>query len=133
MLRVKTGAPQSPQVAALTDVHAQVLLAHLSDALDRRPRLRHPGVQAMLEHDRTRHTRYAESVAAWLDAVGNVGEAAQRLSVHPNTLKYRLRRTRKIFGLDLDAPDDRLSCWLQLRIATSDSGPGHGWRGTAAP
>lgn len=106
-----------------------MLLAHLADALDRRPR--RPGVEAMLEHDRTRHTRYAESVTACGDAVGNLGEAAQRLGVHPNTLEYRLRRTREIFGLD--APDDRLSCRLRLRITTSDSGPGQGRRGTAAP
>lgn len=125
VLRVTTGDPESPQVAAVTDVHAQVLLAHLADELDRRPRLRHPGVEAMLEHDRTHHTHYAASVAAWLDAVGNVGEAARRLNVHQNTLKYRLRRTRELFGLNLDAPDDRLSCWLQLRIGTWRSGSRH--------
>ncbi len=66
------------------------------------------------------HTDYAASVVAWLDAVGNVGEAAQRLTVHPNTLKYRLRRARELFGLDLDDPDVRLSCWLQLRLAEQE-------------
>ncbi|MEU0084431.1 helix-turn-helix domain-containing protein [Streptomyces sp. NPDC006274] len=85
----------------------------------------------MLEHDRSRHTRCAESVTAWPDAVGNVGEAAQRLGVHPNTLKYRIRRTREIFGPD--APDDRLPSRLRMWIATSDSGPGQGRRGIAAP
>lgn len=73
----------------------------------------------MLEHDRSHQTHYAASVAAWLDAVGNVGEAARRINVHQNTLKYRLRRTRELFGLNLDAPDDRLSYWLQLRVGTS--------------
>ncbi|MFE0136802.1 PucR family transcriptional regulator [Streptomyces sp. NPDC059037] len=118
VLRVTTGDPERPDVAALTDVHAQVLIAHLADALDHRPRLRHPGVEALLDHDRTHHTRYAASVTAWLDAVGNVGDAARRLNIHPNTLKYRLRRVREVFGLDLDAPDDRLACWLQLRIGS---------------
>lgn len=118
VLRVTTRDTDAPRVAALADVHAQVLLGHLADELDRRPRLRHAGVEAMLEHDRAHRTHYAASVAAWLDAVGNVGEAARRLTVHQNTLKYRLRRARELFGLDLDAPDDRLSCWLQLRIGT---------------
>lgn len=116
VLRVTTTDRTAPDIAALTDVHARVLLAHLADELAQRPRLRHPGVEAMLAHDRTRDTHYAASVAAWLDAVGNVGEAARRLTVHQNTLKYRLRRARELFGLDLDQPDDRLSCWLQLRI-----------------
>ncbi|MEU9446841.1 helix-turn-helix domain-containing protein [Streptomyces sp. NPDC048304] len=118
VLRVTTSEPEAPQVATLTDVHARVLLTHVADELVRRPRLRHPGVEAMLEHDRTRNTHYAASVLAWLDAVGNVGEAAQQLTVHQNTLKYRLRRARELFGLDLEHPDDRLSCWLQLRIGT---------------
>ncbi|MFE0376575.1 PucR family transcriptional regulator [Streptomyces inhibens] len=116
ILRVTTTDADTPAVAALTDVHAQVLLLHCADALDRHPRLRHPGIEAMREHDRTRHTDYAASVVAWLDAVGNVGEAAQRLTVHPNTLKYRLRRAHELFGIDLGHPDVRLSCWLQLRL-----------------
>jgi DNA-binding PucR family transcriptional regulator len=48
--------------------------------------------------------------------VGSVGETAQRLTIHPDTLKYRLRRARELFSLDLDHPDDPLSCWLQLRL-----------------
>ncbi|MEU5002441.1 helix-turn-helix domain-containing protein [Streptomyces sp. NPDC021622] len=52
----------------------------------------------MLDHDRTHHTRYAASVTAWLHAVGNVGGAARRLRIHPNTLKCRLRRVREVFG-----------------------------------
>jgi PucR C-terminal helix-turn-helix domain len=115
VLRVTTTDPDAPAVASLTDTHARVLLAHVADELDRRPRLRHPGIDAMVEHDRTRGTDYAATVTAWLDAVGNVGEAARRLTVHPNTLKYRLRRARELFGIDLGHPDDRLSCWLQLR------------------
>ncbi|MFI8824706.1 PucR family transcriptional regulator [Streptomyces sp. NPDC053431] len=118
VLRVTAADPAAPDVAGLTEVHARVLLARIADELDRRPRLRHPGVEAMLEHDRSHHTHYAASVTAWLDAVGNVGEAARRLTVHQNTLKYRLRRVRELFGLDLEDPDDRLSCWLQLRIGT---------------
>ena len=120
ILRVTTASPDAPAVAALTDVHARVLLLHCADELARRPRLRHPGIEAMRAHDRSRATDYAASVVAWLDAVGNVGEAAQRLTVHPNTLKYRLRRARELFGLDLDDPDVRLSCWLQLRLVEQE-------------
>jgi hypothetical protein len=36
------------------------------------------------------------------------------MSVHPNTIRYRLRRVRKLTGIDLDDPDDRLVAWLQL-------------------
>ncbi|RAG82745.1 hypothetical protein DN069_25945 [Streptacidiphilus pinicola] len=116
ILRVTTADPDAPGFATLRETHARVLLAHVGDELARRPRLRHPGVEAMLEHDRAKGTSFAASVTAWLDAVGNVGEAAARLTIHPNTLKYRLRRAGELFGIDLDHPDDRLSCWLQLRM-----------------
>lgn len=118
ILRVTTTDPAAPPVAALEDTHARVLLAHVGDTLAREPRLRHPAITAMLEHDREQHTSYASTVLAWLDAVGNTGRAADGLGCHPNTLKYRLGRVRELFGLDLDHPDDRLSCWLQLRLGT---------------
>ncbi|MFD9129466.1 PucR family transcriptional regulator, partial [Kitasatospora sp. NPDC059571] len=117
VLRVTAGDPGAAAVAGLADVHARVLLARVADELARRPELRHPAVAAMVAHDREHRTEYARSVAAWLDAVGSVAAAAQRLGVHPNTLKYRLRRAGQLFGLDLEHPDDRLSAWLQLRLA----------------
>nr|WP_042191045.1 helix-turn-helix domain-containing protein [Kibdelosporangium sp. MJ126-NF4]CEL19803.1 transcriptional regulator, CdaR [Kibdelosporangium sp. MJ126-NF4] len=124
ILRVTTADPDGRPVAALGEVHASVLLTHVSDELARHPGLRHPGIDAMVEHDRTRRTHYAASVIAWLDAAGNVGEAARRLTVHPNTLKYRLRRVRDLFGVDLlGHPDDRLSCWLQLRLQQQTATP----------
>ncbi|MFF7705687.1 PucR family transcriptional regulator [Streptomyces lydicus] len=116
ILRVTTTDPTAPAVAELRDAHARVLLAHLGDELAREPRLRHPAITAMVQHDREQHTAYAASVLAWLDAVGNVVQAAKTLDCHPNTLKYRLKRVRELFGLDLEHPDDRLSCWLQLRL-----------------
>ncbi|AHH98960.1 helix-turn-helix domain-containing protein [Kutzneria viridogrisea] len=117
ILRVTTADPHGRPVATLGEVHASVLLTHLSDELARHPGLRHPGIEAMLEYDRTRRTHYAASVTAWLDAAGNIGDAARHLTIHPNTLKYRLRRVHDLFGVDLlGHPDDRLSCWLQLRL-----------------
>ncbi|MFJ6728079.1 PucR family transcriptional regulator [Streptomyces sp. NPDC091281] len=116
ILRVITTDPAARPVAALEDAHARVLLAHLGDTLAREPRLRHPAITAMLDHDRRQQTAYAASVLAWLDAVGNIAQAAESLGCHPNTLKYRLRRVPDLFDLDLTHPDDRLSCWLQLRL-----------------
>ncbi|MFG2987154.1 helix-turn-helix domain-containing protein [Streptomyces sp. NPDC048258] len=36
--------------------------------------------------------------------------------------RYRLRRSRELFGLDPDDPDTRLSSWLQLRIGAANAG-----------
>ncbi|MGW0345064.1 PucR family transcriptional regulator [Streptomyces anthocyanicus] len=74
-------------------------------------------VHAMVEHDRAHGSEYGASVGAYLDAFGDTGTAAQRLNVHPNTLRYRLRRARKLFGVDLADPTLRLLADVGLRLA----------------
>lgn len=69
----------------------------------------------MVAHDLDHKTDYASSVVAWLDAVGDIAAASENLHVHPNTLRYRLRRIGELFGVGLDDPNERLSVWLQLR------------------
>ena len=117
ILRVTTGQADLAEVASLSDVHARVLLAHVADELARRPRLRHPGVDAMVTFDIENRTEYVASVTAWMDCVGDMAAAATTLGVHPNTLRYRLRRVDELFEVSMDRPDDRLSLWLQLRLA----------------
>ncbi|MFJ9055515.1 PucR family transcriptional regulator [Streptomyces sp. NPDC102409] len=56
------------------------------------------------------------SLAAYLETAGDVPGAARRLTLHPNTLRYRLRRVRERFGLDLDDPDTRLVLTLAVRL-----------------
>lgn len=119
ILRVTTAQPDLPPVANLAAVHARVLLAHIADELAREPRLRHPGVETMVAYDLEHRTDYTESLTAWLDAVGDIAAAAQRLGIHPNTLRYRLRRATELFDVSMDNPDDRLAAWLQLRMAST--------------
>jgi len=69
----------------------------------------------MLAHDADNGTPYAESVLAYLSANADVPAAAHVVAVHPNTFRYRLRRARELFELDLEDPDVRLVTWLQLR------------------
>ncbi|MEU1128140.1 helix-turn-helix domain-containing protein, partial [Streptomyces sp. NPDC005899] len=56
------------------------------------------------------------SLAAYLDASGDVVRAARRLVVHPNTLRYRVRRAQERFGVDLGDPDTRLLLALAVRL-----------------
>ena len=116
ILRITTVDADLPAVAKLADVHARVLLAHVADELIREPMLKHPGIEAMLAYDLENKTNYADSVTAWLDAVGDIGLAAESLFIHANTLRYRLRRVKDLFNITLDNPDDRLAVWMQLRL-----------------
>ncbi|WP_406501296.1 helix-turn-helix domain-containing protein [Streptomyces sp. NBC_01590] len=74
-------------------------------------------VHAMVEHDRAHGSAYGDSVAVYLDASCDTGTAARRLNVHPNTLRYRLRRARELFGVDPADPAVRLLAEIGLRLA----------------
>ncbi|MFI9030465.1 PucR family transcriptional regulator [Streptomyces sp. NPDC053560] len=123
VLRATARDGHARPAAASEDVRHRILLDRLGDELVRDPWLRLPGVTALLAHDREQGTAYAATVLAWLAEVGDVAAAAARLTVHPNTLRHRLRRVRELFPLDLDDPDVRLTAWLELRGAASVPGP----------
>ena len=44
------------------------------------------------------------TLRAWYDGGGSAKEAAERLFVHPNTVRYRLRRVQELTGRDLTHP-----------------------------
>ncbi|MEJ2860085.1 helix-turn-helix domain-containing protein [Actinomycetospora flava] len=64
--------------------------------------------------------RAVTTLTAWLDAHGDVAEAATRLHVHPQTVRYRLARLKEAFAGVLDDPVGRLEVALALRAG----GPG---------
>ncbi|MFJ9415233.1 PucR family transcriptional regulator [Streptomyces sp. NPDC101227] len=103
-------------VAALPDIQAEVLVSELLALLTAHPDLRDPRLTALVTHDSRGQGRLAESVLAYLNAFGDVRAAATGLHVHPNTLRYRLRRAEELTGLDLSRPDQRLLAMLQLRL-----------------
>lgn len=104
--------------AAVEQVQPQVVLLDLQGHLAGAGHLRIPAVDLMLRHDQEQGTPYAESVLAYLAANADVPAAAASVQVHPNTFRYRLRRLRELFDLDLEDPDVRLVVWLQLRTRT---------------
>lgn len=116
IVRATTTRAGLPNIARLADVHTEVLLSLVADELVHQPALRHPGVDAMVAHDRERGTHYGETTLAWLECLGDFRTAARGLGIHPNTLRYRLGRVPTMFDIGLDRPDDRLAVWMQLRL-----------------
>jgi DNA-binding PucR family transcriptional regulator len=101
-----------PDVATLAEVRSRVLVGETLALLAERPSLRDPRLTALAAHD----NHLAPSLLAYLDTLGDVRTAAARLHVHPNTLRYRVRRAAELTGLDLDDPLVRLFAGLQLRL-----------------
>ncbi|AXK34257.1 PucR family transcriptional regulator [Streptomyces armeniacus] len=63
----------------------------------------------------THGRRLAETLLAWLETRGGAPEVASRLGVHPQTVRYRLRQIRELWGADIDDPDSRFELELALR------------------
>ena len=59
--------------------------------------------------------RLAETLLAWLETRGGAPEVAARLGVHPQTVRYRLRQIRELWGDGIDDPDRRFELELVLR------------------
>lgn len=70
--------------------------------------------------------RIAETLLAWLQLGENAAAVAQRIHVHPQTVRYRLRQVHELFGDQLQDPERRFELQLALRIRTLTGG------GTAA-
>jgi hypothetical protein len=60
--------------------------------------------------------RLAETLLAWLDSADDASAAARLLHVHPQTVRYRLRQLRGLFGDVLGDPDARFGLQLALRV-----------------
>lgn len=112
-LRVLRHGMVEQPVVAYADVRSQVTLLDLVDLVRERVELREGKVQALVEADRS--GVLVATLAAYLDCFGDVRVAAQRLGVHPNTFRYRLRRLQEQVGLELSDPSERIVAALQLR------------------
>jgi len=66
--------------------------------------------------------RIAETLLAWLQLGENAAEVAQRIHVHPQTVRYRMRQIHELFGDQLRDPERRFELQLALRIRTLSAG-----------
>ncbi|MEU8899231.1 helix-turn-helix domain-containing protein [Nocardia sp. NPDC048505] len=122
--RVLDSAPPHPgtgRVTTLAESRTAVLLGEILDLLGARPELRDPRLTALAEHDSAHAANLVGSVEAYLRAHGDVRTAAQALRVHPNTLRYRIRRVEHLTGMSLAEPSDRLLLELQLALGRREN------------
>mgnify|MGYP000980380463 CR=1 FL=1 len=104
-------------VAHIDEVRPSVVMDRLSSTVLADDRLRAGLLDRLVAHDHEHHTDYVATVAAYLSAFGAVAVAAEQLFVHPNTLRYRLRRIADSTGVDLSDSVARFVVELELRVA----------------
>ena len=115
MDRVFDSAARHPgaigQVSSLDEARTTVLLDEIVSQVAGQPRLVDPRVRQLRDEE----PMLANTLQAYLDGFGDIAAVAQRLHVHPNTVRYRVRRIEKLLSTSLDDPDDRLVLALGLR------------------
>lgn len=77
-------------------------------------------VAELRRHDRAHTTDYVATLRAWLEAMGDLAEAANQLGVHENTVRYRMRKMSEVTDLHLDDPKKRLAMMIELAATDHD-------------
>ncbi|MEU1807286.1 helix-turn-helix domain-containing protein [Streptomyces sp. NPDC019937] len=102
--------------AHIRDVHLDALLMQTVDLADAAGHDPLGAIADLERYDRERGTGLLDSLAHYLAAGEDARLAARRLHIHPNTLRYRLRRAHEIAGLDLADPATKFEIQLRLRL-----------------
>lgn len=113
-LRAMCGPFAGGEVGGHEELSAALFLLDVAGSMKTRPALLGEPLSLVVQHDARHGTDYVHSLRVWLAAHYDVPRAAETLSLHPNTLRYRLRRIGELIALD--DPDVRLVLALQLRL-----------------
>lgn len=105
------------ETATIADVRAQVVVSEVLAMLRSNDRFRDPRIAELTGHDAEHGSELANSLLTYLEAFGDVRSASERLHIHPNTLRYRVRRASEVSGIDFGDSTERLSAQLQLMLA----------------
>lgn len=76
--------------------------------------------------DGDRRTWMLETLDAYLDAGCSVTAAARALSLHRESVRYRVTQLRELLGSDLDEPDRRLALHLAVKAIRHGLAPAGG-------
>lgn len=72
---------------------------------------------AMSELTGRQRARMVETLGAWIGGRGSAVEIAERLELHPQSVRHRLRQLRETFGDQLDDPDARFALEAVLQAS----------------
>jgi len=101
-----------PQVTSLAEARTTVLLDEIVTMVGSEERLVDPRITGLRAQDPV----LAETLRVYLDSFGDVAAAADSLRVHPNTVRYRVRRIETLLATSLADPEVRLLFSLGLRV-----------------
>ena len=108
VIRVLGASDSERSVSLVEGVWAEIALLDLRDLFAEQRLARSQKVSTLLEHDAAHRTQFVRTLRVDLDCFGDVRTAAERLQLHPNSLRHRLQRVRELFDINLNDPAERL-------------------------
>ena len=69
----------------------------------------------LLDYDARHQSELVRTLATFLDCAGSWNACAERMHVHVNTVRYRIKRVEELTGRDLSAMADRVDLFLALK------------------
>lgn len=113
-----SGAAASGAAAGVVLFDELGLLQFLLAPSDRTDQLRYARsvLGPAIDYDAEHHTDLVATLSAYLDDGCSLTRAADRLYVHPKTVRYRLRRVEELTGRDLAGQADRFDAQLAIAI-----------------
>jgi hypothetical protein len=99
----------------------EVLIDHMVRSSPHGDRILDGTLRPLLEYDAERQSELVPTLRAYIDAGFNLTQSAEILSVHPNTVVYRLKRIKELSGRDPHEPDDLLLLFLGLKLTELSS------------
>ena len=94
----------------------EVLVDHMLRSSPHAQRLLDAALRPLLDYDREHSAELVETLQAYIAAGTNLTQSARLLTVHPNTVVYRLRRIRELTGRDPQSMDELLVLFLALKL-----------------
>ncbi|SDR06719.1 PucR family transcriptional regulator [Thermostaphylospora chromogena] len=72
-------------------------------------------LEPLFDYDKRHRSELVRTLGTFLECAGSWNLCAERLHVHVNTVRYRIRRVEELTGRDLSTMADRVDLFLALR------------------
>ena len=79
----------------------------------------------LIQYDEENNSDYVNTLQVYLEEGGNIGETAQKLYVHRNTIKYRITKVEEILNIDLEDTNTVFNLQFAFKIRKYLGGKAH--------
>ncbi|GEM_PF-3869214 len=99
--------------------HLESMLSIALEHMDRENFMA-PEIRQLKEFDQENNTGYLETLKVYLNSMGNIGNSAQILHIHRNTMLYRINKIEDLLSMELNEPSVFMRLLLSLHLIDLD-------------